>query len=175
MNKTRAGEWVSDLVKGILQEPEVSPAVIPMAGAACDDPGKVAVAATGDSLDLQIEPPTSATTPTSLEPQIIVEPKQGRTSAQLANIILRALHSVEGCPKQGLEITVYGSNPWNAMLRITTAAVMKPAAAKHWRDRVRVLVQLLREQFDLLETEDELSKNETSLGSTINPQRDHSA
>lgn len=167
MTKAPPGEWVSDFINRFLQQPDASSTE--EAATTADNRDKVAELADHDVADTEQETTSDAPTQPSLEPEIFVEARQGRTSAQLADIILCALHSIEGCPKQGFEITVYGSNPWNAMLRITTAVVMKPAAAELWRDRVRVSVQLLREQFDLVEMEDELSKKEGEVATTRLP------
>ncbi|CAN5463432.1 hypothetical protein BH11PSE4_BH11PSE4_35070 [soil metagenome] len=88
--------------------------------------------------------------PAMLEPQRSVEGERTCSRAEMADIILRALRAIDGCPKQGLEVTVYGAGPWNAMLRITPGAgPLKDAAA--WRNRVRDMVPRLREQFELLD------------------------
>jgi hypothetical protein len=54
----------------------------------------------------------------------------------MADIILNALRSIEGVPARGFVVTVYGTNPWSAMLTI------KPEAgrikdAQLWRERVQ--------------------------------------
>jgi hypothetical protein len=69
--------------------------------------------------------------------------------AQLGDIILRALQATEGCPQRGFEVTVYGSRPWNALLRITPLAGAPDAAA--WRARLETMVLLFREQYELKE------------------------
>jgi hypothetical protein len=48
-------------------------------------------------------------------------PKQTKTVDELAAMILADLRQVEGCPKDGVNVTVYGL-PWNAMLMYGTAA-----------------------------------------------------
>jgi hypothetical protein len=89
-----------------------------------------------------------AAAPAMLEPQLTVEGERARSRTEMADIILRALRAIDGCPKQGFEVTVYGTSPWNAMLRITPAAgPLRDARA--WRDRVRDMVPRLREQFEL--------------------------
>src|SRR6266436_4482369 len=35
---------------------------------------------------------------------------------ELAAMIHQDLSQVEGCPKQGVKVTVYGLNPWNSLL-----------------------------------------------------------
>jgi hypothetical protein len=86
----------------------------------------------------------------SLEPQLSVEGTRSVTRDELADVILRALQAIEGCPQNGFEVTVYGSRPWNAMLRITPAAGAM-LDAKAWRVRVQDMVLRLRDQYDLTE------------------------
>lgn len=91
---------------------------------------------------------TASAAPASLEPQLSVEATRTLSHAEMADMILRTLHGIEGCPEQGFEVIIYGSAPWNAMLRITPAAGPLPHADA-WRSRVRELVPLLRDQYDL--------------------------
>ena len=42
--------------------------------------------------------------------------KQTKTAEELAAMIRQDLSNVEGCPKRGVNVTVYGLNPWNSML-----------------------------------------------------------
>lgn len=88
--------------------------------------------------------------PAMLEPQLTVEGEHACSRAEMAGIILRTLRAIDGCPKQGFEVTVYGAHPWNAMLRIAPAAgPLHDAPA--WRERVRDMVPRLREQYKLLD------------------------
>jgi hypothetical protein len=52
-----------------------------------------------------------------------IEPrtKQPKTSAELEAMILEDLRKVDGCPQQGVTVTVYGI-PWNALLMFGAAA-----------------------------------------------------
>ena len=88
--------------------------------------------------------------PGLLEPQLTVEGPQTKTPAEMADIILRALRAIQGCPARGFEVTVYGTRPWNAMLRITPAAGPLPDAAA-WRARVRDMAHVLRGQYEVVE------------------------
>ncbi len=45
-----------------------------------------------------------------------VPAKEKIAAAQLAAMILEDLSKVEGCPKRGIKVIVYGSNPWNSWL-----------------------------------------------------------
>jgi hypothetical protein len=47
--------------------------------------------------------------------------KQTKTAEELEAMILEDLIKVDGCPKTGISVTVYGI-PWNAMLMFGTAA-----------------------------------------------------
>jgi hypothetical protein len=47
--------------------------------------------------------------------------RQFRTAEELAAMILADLRQVEGCPKAGVNVSVYGF-PWNAMLMFGVAA-----------------------------------------------------
>jgi hypothetical protein len=42
--------------------------------------------------------------------------KEKKTAEELAAMIRQDLSSVDGCPKRGVTVTVYGLNPWNSML-----------------------------------------------------------
>jgi fumarylacetoacetate (FAA) hydrolase family protein len=42
--------------------------------------------------------------------------KQKKSSEELAAMIHQDLSQIEGCPKQGVKVTVYGLNPWNCLL-----------------------------------------------------------
>ena len=87
--------------------------------------------------------------PALLEPQLTIESVQTRTPAEIADIILRALRAIDGCPARGFEVTVYGGRHWNAMLRITPAAGAVDAPA--WRARVRAMAHVLRGQYEVVE------------------------
>ena len=42
--------------------------------------------------------------------------KENKTAEELAAMILQDLSNMDGYPKRGVTITVYGLNPWNSML-----------------------------------------------------------
>jgi hypothetical protein len=75
---------------------------------------------------------------------------RGKTADELADIILKALQTLDGAPASGFVVTVYGGNPWNAMLTIKPEAgpVSDPDL---WRGRVRDMAARLRQDFDLTE------------------------
>ena len=47
--------------------------------------------------------------------------KQSKTAEELETMILEDLRKVDGCPKDGVNVTVYGI-PWKAMLMFGAAA-----------------------------------------------------
>jgi len=73
-----------------------------------------------------------------------------KTAEELAAIILKALQTLDGAPASGFVVTVYGGNPWNAMLTIKPQAgpIADPGL---WRARVREMAVRLRRDFDLIE------------------------
>jgi hypothetical protein len=78
------------------------------------------------------------------------EGRQFRTANEMVDTILNALRTVDGFPERGFVITVYGMNPWNAMLTI------KPEAGriKHpqqWQERVQEIAVRLRNHFNLIQ------------------------
>jgi len=59
-------------------------------------------------------PPPAAPTNPGLQPLPVV--KELKTADELAAMILSDLRQVNGCPQDGMNVTVYGLNPWNAWL-----------------------------------------------------------
>jgi hypothetical protein len=51
----------------------------------------------------------------------MTEIKQTRTAEELATMLLADLRQVDGCPKKGLTVHVYGI-PWKALLMFGAAA-----------------------------------------------------
>ncbi|RYX86975.1 MAG: hypothetical protein EON84_21260 [Bradyrhizobiaceae bacterium] len=84
----------------------------------------------------------------SLEPQLAVESTRSVSRSELASLVLKALQATEQAPISGVEITIYGERPWNAMLRVTPAA--GPVKADLWRERLRTVVVLFRERYDVM-------------------------
>ena len=80
--------------------------------------------------------------------QVVSDPK-AKTPSEMADIILGALRSVRGVPERGFQVTVYGANPWNAMLTIMPEA--GPVRdAQIWRTRVQDIGIRLRQDFELI-------------------------
>ena len=74
--------------------------------------------------------------------------KQVRNADELAGIIMKSLRAIDGCPNRGFAVTVYGSNPWNAMLTIRPEAGPR-IDRELWRSRVHDIGVQLRNDFDV--------------------------
>lgn len=88
----------------------------------------------------------------SLEPDLAVESTREVSRAELADLILKALQAGDKYPTNGFEITVYGSRPWNAMLRIMPAA--GAVKADVWRDRLQTVILLFRDRYEIKDDTD---------------------
>jgi hypothetical protein len=76
--------------------------------------------------------------------------KQLKTPEEIAKIIMTALQSIDSCPDRGFIVTVYGSNPWNAMLTIRPE-VGPSIDRRVWLSRVEELGVQLRNDFDVIQ------------------------
>jgi hypothetical protein len=61
-------------------------------------------------------PPPLPIAPTSSGLTPAARTKGKKTAHELAAMILDDLRQIEGCPKRGVRVTVYGCNPWNSWL-----------------------------------------------------------
>jgi hypothetical protein len=55
--------------------------------------------------------------------------RQSKTAEELGAMIAEDLSKVDGCPKRGVNVTIYGV-PWNAMLMFGAAAGAVPNKAE---------------------------------------------
>ena len=62
------------------------------------------------------EPETSAVNRLAQHPTPAIPVKQTKTTDELAAMIYQDLSQLEGCPKRGVKVTVYGLHPWNSLL-----------------------------------------------------------
>ena len=81
-------------------------------------------------------------------PPTVASSKQLRSADEIAGIILKSLRTIESCPAGGFVVTVYGSNPWNAMLTIRPEAGPRIDRAL-WCSRVHDIGVQLRNKFDV--------------------------
>jgi hypothetical protein len=73
--------------------------------------------------------------------------KQTKTAEELAAMILADLRQVDGCPKAGVSVTVYGF-PWNAMLMFGVAA--SPLRNKEQlKEYFQIIVERLQRLYDV--------------------------
>ncbi|ANW00412.1 hypothetical protein [Bradyrhizobium icense] len=74
--------------------------------------------------------------------------KQLHTADEIAGLIMKSLRVIEDCPRRGFVVTVYGSNPWNAMLTIRPEAGPR-IDRELWRSRVQDIGMRLSDEFDM--------------------------
>jgi hypothetical protein len=74
--------------------------------------------------------------------------KNVRSPDALAHMILTALQELSDYPGRGFLVTVYGSNPWSAMLTIRPEAGPRIDRAL-WLARVQDITAQLRKEFDV--------------------------
>jgi hypothetical protein len=75
--------------------------------------------------------------------------RQQRTPDEIAKVIMETLQTIDRCPDRGFVVTVYGSNPWNAMLTIRPEA--GPSIDRtFWSSRVQDIGVQLRADFDVV-------------------------
>ena len=74
--------------------------------------------------------------------------KKLRTPNELANLVMTTLREVGDCPPKGFVVTIYGSNPWNAMLMIRPEAGTRIDRSL-WISRVQDIAARLRNEFDI--------------------------
>lgn len=93
-------------------------------------------------------PPDTSPADTSPKPALDASYGGLRTREEMATIILNGLRTLDGAPRRGFVVTVYGYNPWNAMLTIKpeAASIANPAL---WYARVREMAARLREEYQL--------------------------
>ena len=73
--------------------------------------------------------------------------RQTRTAEELAAMIIEDLSKIDGCPKRGVNVTIYGL-PWNAMLMFGTAAGSVPNKAE-LQKFFEVIKQRLQRSYDV--------------------------
>jgi hypothetical protein len=74
--------------------------------------------------------------------------KEKKTAEELAVMIREDLGKMDGCPKRGVTVTVYGLNPWNAMLRFGADAGPVPNKAE-LDSFFEIIVERLKRLYDV--------------------------
>lgn len=71
----------------------------------------------------EAEPVVGAAAPPVLPITLSPKPaKETKTAEELAAMILADLKSIGGCPQHGINVVVYGFNPWNSWLSFAVKA-----------------------------------------------------
>jgi hypothetical protein len=74
--------------------------------------------------------------------------KRTVTTEHLQKLVLAGLQEIEGFPKTGVSITVYGVRPWNAMMTFAPWSISSNGAMTY-REVLPQLVERLSKQFDV--------------------------
>jgi hypothetical protein len=74
--------------------------------------------------------------------------KEKKVAEELAAMILHDLSNMDGCPKRGVTVTVYGLNPWNSMLMfgVTAGPVPNKAELQRFCD---IITERLKRLYDV--------------------------
>ena len=86
--------------------------------------------------------------PQEKSPPRTASDKKLRTPDELASLVMTTLREVGDCPPKGFVVTIYGSNPWNAMLMIRPEAGTRIDRSL-WISRVQDIAARLRNEFDI--------------------------
>jgi hypothetical protein len=105
-------ELAMRLVQGAVTEPS---APNTLAASAADHAHAILQPAPENPTEVQ-NSPMLGSAPGSVDLSRTGPAKEKKTVDQLAAMILEDLSRTDGCPKRGVKVTVYGSNPWNSWL-----------------------------------------------------------
>jgi hypothetical protein len=106
------------------------------------------------------EPPSEAFAATTSAPQLPATPtniglnlhpsvKDVKTAEELAAMILSDLQQMQGCPKAGVNVTVYGYKPWHYWLHFTPAAGRVPHKAE-LQELCDIIAERLKRLYDVI-------------------------
>jgi hypothetical protein len=79
-----------------------------------------------------------------MEPPI----KEKKTAEELAVMIREDLGKMDGCPKRGVTVTVYGLSPWNGMLTFGVDAGPVPNKAE-LDSFFEIIIEQLKRLYDV--------------------------
>ncbi|MBR0829506.1 hypothetical protein JQ596_28620 [Bradyrhizobium manausense] len=101
---------------------------------------------------LQEKPVTAAAPPAKPVAPLSADGPDGKRArlpaVAIADLVLGELRKVDGFPKSGVSITVYGSRPWNAMIRFAPFSTTSQDATR-LRRALPDIVFRLRQYVDL--------------------------
>jgi hypothetical protein len=78
----------------------------------------------------------------------ITPARERKTADELAAMIISDLGQVKGCPRRGLKVSVYGSNPWNAWLSFGVDAGPVPNKTE-LQDFLDIITERLKRLYDI--------------------------
>jgi hypothetical protein len=102
----------------------------------------------GSTDDVPTSVPTTSETEEPHGLALPVPAKEKRTVEELAAMIRRDLSGMDGCPKRGVAVTVYGLNPWNSMLTFGVDAGPVPNKAE-LQDFLEIITERLKRLYDV--------------------------
>lgn len=94
-----------------------------------------------------LPPPSAAEQDSAFFPSM-TSAKEKKTADELAAMIVADLREIEGCPKRGLKVAVYGSNPWNAWLSFGAGAGPVPNKTE-LQDFLEIITERLKRLYDV--------------------------
>lgn len=94
-----------------------------------------------------ISPPPSAVSDNVFF-QPVSPTKERKTADELTAMIISDLSQVKGCPKRGLKVAVYGSNPWNAWLSFGAEAGPVPNKTE-LQDFLEIITERLKRLYNV--------------------------
>jgi hypothetical protein len=74
--------------------------------------------------------------------------REKKTAEELAAMIREDLDKMDGCPQRGVTVTVYGLNPWNAMLTFGVDAGPVPNKAE-LGSFFEIIIERLKRLYDV--------------------------
>ncbi len=131
--------------RNVTKSDEVDPGILALVQQVLEQPDTKTNPHLAASLDNKTEIPPSAP---KRDPGHRAVSDTSRSPEELAAIILNALRTIDDCPTRGFLVTVYGLQPWNAMLTITPEAGRVENAAL-WRERVKEMAVRLRRDYSV--------------------------
>ena len=78
----------------------------------------------------------------------IAPARDKKTTDELAAMILDDLSRIQGCPKRGVKVAVYGSNPWNSWLSFGADAGPVPHKAE-LQNFCEIITERLKRLYDV--------------------------
>jgi hypothetical protein len=76
------------------------------------------------------------------------EPRRSLSSVEIQDMILNALLAMPNAPKEGMTVTVYGYNPWNAMVTVAPGSATG-ATVKTIRGLLGRIVDEMRDKIQI--------------------------